>query len=228
MYRIIVFNDSLNNYGIQSPIFLRYIVYKRGRRRHTKDNCKSCSNKDTLTPWLPQQLSEYWPKMTFWFFHIILLICYITLFLDIWYHTYIIGPLDRIINLVSHTTYAVGVNFMQKSQGLQFNVGSVRQIFFEKLFLALLFTLRVFARNLREEIAEEILFKFYFDVWPGARTLALHLISQTLPTRLRRLRFLKQIYKNFSSIVKNYSIQLRKILFSKGKFYFSWAIIKNI
>ena len=42
-----------------------------------------------------------------------------------------------------------------------------------------IFTLRIFTRNLlREEIAEEILFVFYFDVWPGARTLALRLISQ--------------------------------------------------
>ena len=30
----------------------------------------------------------------------------------------------------------------------------------------------------REEIAEEILFVFCFDVWPGTRTLAVRLISQ--------------------------------------------------
>ena len=50
--------------------------------------------------------------------------------------------------------------------------------FFEKLFMAILFTLRVFVRNLLRRIAEEILFVFCFDVWPGARTLAFHLISQ--------------------------------------------------
>ena len=42
-----------------------------------------------------------------------------------------------------------------------------------------LFSLRVFFLDIcREEIAEEILFVFRFDVWPGARTLTLRLISQ--------------------------------------------------
>ena len=49
--------------------------------------------------------------------------------------------------------------------------------FFAKLFMAILFTLRVFSRNLLRGIAEEILFVFCFDVWPGIRTLAFRLIS---------------------------------------------------
>ena len=55
-------------------------------------------------------------------------------------HTYIIGyysPSVRIIDLVSHTTYVVCVNFIQKWRDLQFKVDS----FFEKLFMAILFTL---------------------------------------------------------------------------------------
>ena len=41
-----------------------------------------------------------------------------------------------------------------------------------------------------EEIAEEILFVFRFDVWSGTRTMAFRLKSQnTLPTRPRRLSF---------------------------------------
>ena len=44
--------------------------------------------------------------------------------------------------------------------------------------MAILFTLRVFARNLLEEIAEEMLLVFCLDDWPGARTLAFRLISQ--------------------------------------------------
>ena len=40
--------------------------------------------------------------------------------------------------------------------------------------MEILFTLRVFV----ERIAEEILFVHYFNVYPDARTLALHLISQ--------------------------------------------------
>ena len=66
-------------------------------------------------------------------------------------HTYIIGhhnPSVRIIDLASHTTYVVCVNFIHKWRDLQFKVDSERQIFFEKLFMAILFTLRVFAGNL--------------------------------------------------------------------------------
>ena len=46
-------------------------------------------------------------------------------------HTYIIGhynPSVRIIDLVSHTTYGVCVNFIHKWRDLQFNVDSERQI----------------------------------------------------------------------------------------------------
>ena len=68
--------------------------------------------------------------------------------------TYIIGhycPSVRIINLAFHNTYIVCVNFIDKWRDLHFKVDSERQIF-EKHFLAILFTLRVFA--------EEILFIF--------------------------------------------------------------------
>ena len=51
-------------------------------------------------------------------------------------HTYILGslqPLIRIIDLVSHTTYVVCVNFIHKWRDLQFKVDSERQIFFRNL-----------------------------------------------------------------------------------------------
>ena len=47
-------------------------------------------------------------------------------------HTYIIGhynPSGRIIDLVSHTTYVVCVNFIHKWRDQQFKVDSERQIF---------------------------------------------------------------------------------------------------
>ena len=59
-------------------------------------------------------------------------------------HTCIIGhynPSSRIIGRFSHTNYVVCVNFIREWRD------SERQIF-EKLFLAILFILRVFARNL--------------------------------------------------------------------------------
>ena len=67
-------------------------------------------------------------------------------------HTYIIGhynPSVRIIDLVSHTTYFVCVNFIDKWRDLQFTVDTERQIYFLRNFSwQFLFTLRVFARNL--------------------------------------------------------------------------------
>ena len=51
--------------------------------------------------------------------------------------------------------------------------------FFEKLFIAILFTLESFLPEIGwEEIAEEMLFVFRFDVWPGTQTLAFRLTSQ--------------------------------------------------
>ena len=46
--------------------------------------------------------------------------------------TYVIGhfnPSVRIIDLVSHTTYVVCVNFIHKWRGLQFKIDSERQNF---------------------------------------------------------------------------------------------------
>ena len=66
-------------------------------------------------------------------------------------HTYVIGhynPLVRIIDLVSHTTYVVCVNFRQKWRDLQFKVDSERQLFWETFAWQFLVTFRVFARNL--------------------------------------------------------------------------------
>ena len=55
-----------------------------------------------------------------------------------------------IIDLVSHTTYVVCVIlYISGGRDLQFKVDSERQtFFFEKLYMAILFTLKVFSRNL--------------------------------------------------------------------------------
>ena len=53
---------------------------------------------------------------------------------DFLMYAYIIGhynPSVRIIDLVSHTTYVVCVNFIHKWQDLQFKLNSERQIFWE-------------------------------------------------------------------------------------------------
>ena len=106
-------------------------------------------------------------------------------------HTYIIGhynPSVRIIDLVSHTTYVVCVNFIHKWCDLQFKVESERQIFFEKLFHgSFLFTLRVFARNLLRGNCRRNAFHICFDAWREAWTLGFRLIPvNILSTRPRR------------------------------------------
>ena len=71
---------------------------------------------------------------------------------------------------------------MRLSSDLQFKVDSERQIFFEKLFMVILFTPRVFTRSLlRGNRRRSRKFVFNFDVQPGTRTLGLRLISLQPP-----------------------------------------------
>ena len=89
------------------------------------------------------------------------------------------NPSVRIIVLVSHTTYVMCVNFKHKWRDLQFKVESERQIFWETFHGNFIFIYSEFLPEICwEEIAEKIFFVFCFDVWHGARILALRLISQ--------------------------------------------------
>ena len=96
-------------------------------------------------------------------------------------HTYITGhnnPSVRIIDLVSHTTYVVCVNFLYISGGTyKFKVDSERQIFWETFHGNFYLRSEFLPQICWEEIAEEIFFVFRFDVWSGTRTLAFRLIS---------------------------------------------------
>ena len=77
-------------------------------------------------------------------------------------HTYIIGHYNtsvRIIDLISHTTYVVCVNFIYKWRDLK---STPNDRFFEKLFMAFLFTLRVFARNLLRGNRRRNIFRISF------------------------------------------------------------------
>ena len=62
---------------------------------------------------------------------------------------------------------------MQEWQDLQFKVDSELQIF-EKLFMAILFALRVLPEISWEEVAKEILSYFRFDVWLDLRLISQH------------------------------------------------------
>ena len=60
-------------------------------------------------------------------------------------HNWPLQPLSQVYDLTFHTTYVVCVNFINGWQELQFKDNSEKQIF-EKLFMAILFTHRVFDR----------------------------------------------------------------------------------
>ena len=97
-----------------------------------------------------------------------------------WY-AYMIGHYNHsvsIIDLVSHTAYVMCVHFIHKWRDLQFIVDSERK-FFEKLFMAIFIYSQSFCQKSAERKSpKKYLLYFCFDVWPGARTLALRLISQ--------------------------------------------------
>ena len=84
-------------------------------------------------------------------------------------HTYITAHYNlsvRIIDLVSHTTYVVGVNFIHKWLDLQFKANFERQIFLRNFRWQFYLLSEFLPEICWEEIAAEILFVFCFDVWP--------------------------------------------------------------
>ena len=94
--------------------------------------------------------------------------CYVSSKLD--WITCHYNPLVRIIDLVSHATYVVCVNFMHNWLDLQFKVDSERQIFWETFNGNFIYFSEFLPEICWKEIAEEILYIFRFDVWPGTRT----------------------------------------------------------
>ena len=73
---------------------------------------------------------------------------YIDTYIHIYTHNWPLQPFSQDYRLSSYTAHVVWVNFICVWRYLQFNIDSVRQIFFRNFFMAGLFTLRVFVRNL--------------------------------------------------------------------------------
>ena len=102
--------------------------------------------------------------------------------------TYIIAhysPSVRIINLFSHITYVVCVGYVsERTYSLK---ATPNDRFFDKLFLAIIFTLRIFGRNLLKGSCRRNTFRVLF--WCLALVLNHGFTSNkpTLPSRLRRL-----------------------------------------
>ena len=74
--------------------------------------------------------------------------------------------MSTVIDLVSHTSYVVCVNFIYNCWE------RTNDRFFEKLFRAVFIYSQEFVPEIcwGEKKAEEIIFVFCFNVWPGART----------------------------------------------------------
>ena len=70
-----------------------------------------------------------------------------------------------IIDLVSHTTYVVCVNFVHRWRELQFKVGSEPQIFWESFNCNFIYSQR-FCQKSDDRKSPKKYF-LYFDVWPG-------------------------------------------------------------
>ena len=83
-------------------------------------------------------------------------------------YTYIIGhynPSVRIIDLVSHTTYVVSVNFIHKWRGPYSLKPTPNDRFFEKLFMAILFDAQSFCQKSAERKSPKKYFSYFgFDV----------------------------------------------------------------
>ena len=88
--------------------------------------------------------------------------------INLYIHNSPLPTFSQDYGLASYTTYVVCVNFMPEWRNLQFNGRFLRNF-----FMAGLFTLRAFARNLlRGSPRRNIFFFFFFDDWPGIRTQA--------------------------------------------------------
>ena len=82
-------------------------------------------------------------------------------------YTYVIGhynPSFKIIDLVSHTTYIVCVNFIHKWRNLQFKVDSERQIFWETFNGSFNLLSEFLPEICWEDVTEEI-FSFWCLTW---------------------------------------------------------------
>ena len=90
-------------------------------------------------------------------------------------HTYIIGhynPSVRIIDLVSHTTYIVCVNFIHKWWDLQFKVDFERQIFWETFHCNFIYSQSFCQKSAERKSPKKYFFRISFwclvwDLNPG-------------------------------------------------------------
>ena len=156
--------------------------------------------------------------------------CHLLRNIYVYIHTYLMGhynPSVGIINLASHTTYLLSINFIHNRRGTYSLKSTPNDRFFEKLFMAIFICNPEFLPEICwDEIAEEeILFAFCFDVWPGAWTRVLRLISQYVGSSIDYIFPLNSLI-NFIFFIKFYKF----LWFFYLKFFFliifGWSIYK--
>ena len=114
--------------------------------------------------------------------------------MEILIHTYIIGhynPLVRNIDLVSHTTYVVCINFIEKWRNLQSKVDSRRHFFWETFHGNF-----IYSQSLCQKSAERKLPKKYFCIlfWCLAWGLNSGFLSNKLTLLIRLWRLHLEIF----------------------------------
>ena len=93
-------------------------------------------------------------------------------------HNWPLQPFCQDYGLASHTTYVGCVNCIQLyCGGINSLTSTPNDKFLTNFFMASLFTIRVFARNLLRENRRRNIYFFHISIW-CPRTRALHLISQ--------------------------------------------------
>ena len=94
-------------------------------------------------------------------------------------HIYIIGHYNPLVMITTQflTTLMLCALILYMSGGTYTLKSTPNDRFLRKFFMAIIFTFRVFARNLLKDKRRKILFVFCFDAWPGARSLSFPLIG---------------------------------------------------
>ena len=80
------------------------------------------------------------------------------------------NPSVRIIDVVSHTTHVVYVNFKHEWRGIYSLMSTLNNRFLRSFSWQFVFTLRVFTEICWEEVAKEIFSYFRYDIWLGVWT----------------------------------------------------------
>ena len=88
------------------------------------------------------------------------------------------NPSVRLTTQLLNNTYVECVNFIHKWRGLQFKVNSERQICLETFHGNFIYSKSFCQKSAERKTPKKYFLYFFFDVWPGARTLSLRLISQ--------------------------------------------------